>query len=163
MKTIGTRIAMLRKQQNMTQENLAQVMGVSAQAVSKWENDVSCPDISMLVQLADVLHSTTDYILSGKTDEVCCVPEEQRKDPSKLTLRIRVISSDGDKIRVNLPVPLLQVLADAGMDIASEVSNIPALKKIDMKQIMLLIENGIIGKLVEIESGDGDTIEVVVE
>lgn len=154
---------MLRKQQNMTQENLAQMMGVSAQAVSKWENDVSCPDISMLVQLADVLHSTTDYILSGKTDEVCCVPEEQRKDPSKLTLRIRVLSSDGDKIRVNLPVPLLRVLVDAGMDIASEVSNIPALKKIDMKQIMLLIENGIIGKLVEIESGDGDTIEVVVE
>lgn len=163
MKTIGSRIAMLRKKQNMTQENLAQVMGVTAQAVSKWENDVSCPDISMLPQLADVLHTTTDYILSGKTDEVRCVPEDQRKDPSELTLRIRALSSDGDKIRVNLPVPLLKVLMDAGMDIASEAANIPALKKLDMKQIVLLIENGTIGKLVEIESGDGDIIEVVVE
>lgn len=163
MKTIGTRIAMLRKEQNMTQENLAQMMGVSAQAVSKWENDVSCPDISMLPQLAEILHTTTDYILSGKTDEVRCVSDDQRKDPSELTLRIRVLSSDGDKIRVNLPVPLLKALMDTGMDIASEVSNMPVLKKIDMKQIMLLIENGTIGKLVEIESADGDTIEVVVE
>ncbi len=41
MKTIGTRIAMRRKEQNMTQENLAQMMDVSAQEVSKWENEFS--------------------------------------------------------------------------------------------------------------------------
>lgn len=163
MKTIGSRIAMLRKNQHMTQENLAQLMGVSAQAVSKWENDVSCPDISMLTQLADVLHTTTDYILSGKTDEVRCVPEDQRKDPSELTLRIKALSSDGDKVCVNLPVPLLRAFMDAGVDIASEASGISALKNIDMKQIMLLIENGTVGKLVEIESGEGDIVEVVVE
>lgn len=117
----------------------------------------------MLPQLAQTLHTTTDYILSGKTDEVRCVPEDQRKDPSELTLRIKALSSDGDKVRVNLPVPLLRAFMDARVDIASEASGISALKDIDMKQIMLLIENGTVGKLVEIESGDGDIVEVVVE
>jgi hypothetical protein len=43
------------------------------------------------------------------------------------------------------------------------MSGMEALKKLDMKQIMLLIENGTVGKLVEMESADGDTVEIVVE
>lgn len=160
MKTIGSRIAMLRKEQNLTQEDLAQAMGVSAQAVSKWENDVSCPDISLLAQLATTLHTTTDYILSGKADEVRCVPPEQRKDSSELTLRIKVLSADGDKVRINLP---LGAMMDTGLDIASETTGIASLKNIDMRQIMLLVENGTIGKLMEVESSEGDIVEVVVE
>lgn len=163
MKTIGSRIAMLRKERGMTQEDLAQAMGVTAQAVSKWENDVSCPDISILSQLATTLQTSTDYILSGKADDVRCVPMEQRKDFSELTLRIKVLSADGDKVRVNLPVPLLRAMMDAGLDIASQSAGMASLKNIDMKQIMLLIENGIVGKLLEVESSEGDMVEVVVE
>ena len=163
MSTIGKRIAQLRKEQGMTQEELAQMMDVSSQAVSKWENDVSCPDISLLPKLANTLHTTTDYILSGKKDEVRCVPEEQRKDPSDLTLRIRLLSADGNKIQVNLPVPLIRAFMDAGMDIASEMSGMESLKKLDMNQVLLLIENGTVGKLVEMESADGDLVEIVVE
>ena len=163
MNTIGRRIAQLRKECGMTQEELALKLEVSSQAVSKWENDVSCPDISLLLKLADTLHTTTDYILSGKKDEVRCVPEDQRKDPADLTMRIRVQSSDGDKIRVNLPIPLLRAMMNAGMDIAAEASGMDSLKKIDMNQVMLLIENGTIGKLVEMESADGDIVEIVVE
>lgn len=163
MNTIGRRIAQLRKEQGLTQEELAQMLDVSSQAVSKWENDVSCPDISLLPQLAATLQTTTDYILSGKTDEVRCVPVDQRKDPNDLTLRVKVLSSGGDKIRVNLPVPLLRAMMDAGIDIAADATGMDSLKKIDMNQIMLLIENGTIGKLVEMESGDGDIVEIVVE
>lgn len=64
--TIGKRIMTLRKQKSMTQEQLAERVGVSAQAVSKWENDVSCPDISLIPQLADVLGVTTDELLGVK-------------------------------------------------------------------------------------------------
>ena len=163
MNTIGRRIAQLRKEQGLTQEELAQMLNVSSQAVSKWENDLSCPDISLLTQLADTLHTTTDYILSGKADEVRCVPPDKRKDPNDLTLRIRVLSADGNKVRVNLPVPLLRAFMDAGMDIAADMSGMESLKKIDMNQVMLLIENGTIGKLVEIESSNGDIVEIVVE
>ena len=113
--------------------------------------------------MANTLHTTTDYILSGKKDEVRCVPEEQRKDPSDLTLRIRLLSADGNKIQVNLPVPLIRAFMDAGMDIASEMSGMESLKKLDMNQVLLLIENGTVGKLVEMESADGDLVEIVVE
>lgn len=163
MNTIGRRIAQLRKEQGMTQEELAQKLDVSSQAVSKWENDVSCPDISLLTQLADVLHTTTDYLLSGKKDEVRCIPVDKRKDCNDLTLRVKILSAKGDKIQVNLPVPLLRAFLDAGMDIAAEMSGMESLKKLDMKQILLLIENGTVGKLVEMESADGDTVEIVVE
>ena len=163
MNTIGRRITQLRKEQGMTQEELAQKLDVSSQAVSKWENDVSCPDISILPQLADILHTTTDYLLSGKKDEVRCIPADKRKDFNDLTLRVKILSTKGDKIQVNLPVPLLRAFLDAGMDIAAQMSGMEALKKLDMKQIMLLIENGTVGKLVEMESADGDTVEIVVE
>ena len=53
--TMGKRISELRKNKGMTQEQLAQQVGVTAQAVSKWENDLSCPDISILPQLAEAL------------------------------------------------------------------------------------------------------------
>lgn len=163
MNTIGRRITQLRKEQGMTQEELAQKLDVTSQAVSKWENDVSCPDISILPQLADILHTTTDYLLSGKKDEVRCIPADKRKDFNDLTLRVKILSTKGDKIQVNLPVPLLRAFLDAGMDIAAEMSGMEALKKLNMKQIMLLIENGTVGKLVEMESADGDTVEIVVE
>ena len=163
MNTIGRRIAQLRKEQGMTQEEMAQKLDVSSQAVSKWENDVSSPDISLLPKLADTLHTTTDYILSGKKDEVRCIPADKRKDFNDLTLRVKILSTEGDKIQVNLPAPLLRAFLDAGMDIAAEMSGMEALKKLDMKQIMLLIENGTVGKLVEMESADGDTVEIVVE
>ena len=45
MKTIGEKINTLRKQRNMTQDELAEKMGVSSQAVSKWEKDLSIPDM----------------------------------------------------------------------------------------------------------------------
>lgn len=163
MNTIGRRITQLRKEQGMTQEELAQKLDVTSQAVSKWENDVSCPDILILPQLADILHTTTDYLLSGKKDEVRCIPADKRKDFNDLTLRVKILSTKGDKIQVNLPVPLLRAFLDAGMDIGAEMSGMEALKKLDMKQIMLLIENGTVGKLVETESADGDTVEMVVE
>ncbi|MDO4564349.1 MAG: helix-turn-helix domain-containing protein [Clostridia bacterium] len=61
--SMGKRIAMLRKEKGWTQEQLAEKLGVSAQAVSKWENDVSCPDITLLPLLASTLGVTTDELL----------------------------------------------------------------------------------------------------
>ena len=67
--TMGKRIMQLRKEKGYTQEQLAEMMGVSAQAVSKWENDVSCPDISILPMLAEKLGVTTDELLGVKPIE----------------------------------------------------------------------------------------------
>ena len=163
MNTIGSRIAQKRKALGLTQETLAAQLGISSQAVSKWENDISAPDITLLPTLSKALNCTTDELLTGKTDEVRLVPPAQRKDPNELMLRIKVLSSQGDKVRVNLPFALLKALSGTGMDIASQVSGMEALKGIDMEQILTLVENGTVGKLVEVESAQGDTVEIVVE
>ena len=61
--TLGKRIAAHRKALGLTQDKLAELLGVTAQAVSKWENDQSCPDISMLPKLAEIFDITTDALL----------------------------------------------------------------------------------------------------
>lgn len=161
--TIGNRIAKFRKAKGMTQEDLANQLGVSSQAVSKWENDASCPDISLLPQLCKVLGVTTDELLTGKNDEVKLVPAEQRKPLEQLTMRIRVDSSEGDKVRVNLPMSLVKVGLEIGMDMSGSVSGMENLKNVDLGKVLELVEHGLIGKLVEVESAEGDTVEIVVE
>lgn len=164
MNTLGARIVKYRKEKGMTQEILAEKLGVSSQAVSKWENDVSCPDISLLPQLSRVLGVTTDELLTGNSSGVKVVPEAQRKSLDELVMRIRVNSADGDKVKVNLPMSLLKVCMEVGVDIAPNfVDGVDALRNLDLAKIMDLVERGVIGKLVEVESAEGDIVEVVVE
>ncbi len=61
--TIGERITILRRQQGLTQVQLAGQLGVSPQAVSKWESGQSCPDIMMLVPLSKIFGVSTDQLL----------------------------------------------------------------------------------------------------
>lgn len=160
--TIGGRISKYRKAKAMTQEELAGKLGVSAQAVSKWENDASCPDISLLPQLCRVLGITSDELLTGKTSEVKLVPPGERRTLDELTLRIYVHSADGDLVKVNIPMSLVKVCMELGVEV-NAAGNRDVMKSIEFDKIMELVERGAIGKLVEVESADGDTVEVVVE
>ena len=63
--TLGRRIARLRLAKTATQERLAKELNVSPQAVSKWENDINYPDISLLPDLACFLDVSVDELLSG--------------------------------------------------------------------------------------------------
>ncbi|MBR4858138.1 MAG: helix-turn-helix transcriptional regulator [Clostridia bacterium] len=66
---IGSKIKFMRKKNGLTQEQLAEKIGVSFQAVSKWENDIALPDITMLPILADFFGVSTDEILSYNSAE----------------------------------------------------------------------------------------------
>ena len=85
MDTLGKRIAYHRKTLGLTQEQLAEKLGVTPQAVSKWENDQSCPDIGILPQLAEIFGVTTDALLGreepAKVAEV--VTEEEKENKNK--------------------------------------------------------------------------------
>ena len=162
--TLGKRIAALRKQKDLRQDDIAQLLDVSPQAVSKWENDQTCPDIGLLPKLAQILGVTTDELLSGKQElqEVRLLPPEERKDIKDMLLRIIVDSADRDKVRVNLPLALVQVALDMGTEMP-QISGKEALKNIDLNQIMELVRQGAIGNLIEVESADGDTVRIFVE
>ena len=66
--TLGKRISANRKRLGLTQDRLAELLGVTAQAVSKWENDQSCPDIATVPRLAEIFGITTDELLGKKTE-----------------------------------------------------------------------------------------------
>ena len=166
MDTLGKRIAALRREKELKQDELAELLNVSPQAVSKWENDLSCPDISLLPELARILGVTVDELLSGKPAEiqpaVQLLPEGSRKDIKDMMLRIVVDSADGDKVRVNLPMGLVQVAMETGMEMP-QISGSDALKSIDLRKIMEMVSQGAVGNLIEVDSADGDTVRIFVE
>ena len=159
----GSNIAKWRREKASTQDQLAERLSVSAQAVSKWENGVSLPDITLLPQLATIFEVTLDQLFSREAEpETQYVKPENRKDPDKMLLKIVVDSSDGDKVRVNVPLALMKLLE--GTDGAGGINiNGINLGALEWEKVIKLIDEGVLGKLVEVESADGDHVEIFVE
>ena len=63
---IGSVLKKLRQQKQMTQEELAELLKVSVQTVSRWENGINYPDLVILPEIAGIFHVTTDYLLGVK-------------------------------------------------------------------------------------------------
>lgn len=162
--TLGERISELRKEKGFKQEELAEALGVTAQAVSKWENDISCPDIMLLPKLAELLGVTVDELLSGKKETgTDYVPEGKRKSPDELMIRLSATSNDGSRVKINLPVPLIKAFMKSGVPMTSIVGDSAGNMQIDWDRVLSFAENGVVGKLLEAEDGDGDRVEITVE
>ena len=161
MKTIGQNIARLRKEKSITQEKLAEICMVSPHAVSKWETDNSCPDVTLLKVIARTLGVSVDELLDDGEGPVTTLSEMGERK-GKL-LKIRVLDGT-DKVNVNVPVALIEVLL-TNKSISEHISigKSKAFNAVDFQQIMDLISLGVIGKLVEVETSDGERIEVWVE
>lgn len=67
-KSLGKIIAELRKENNMTQMDLAEKMCVTDKAVSKWERDISCPDIKTINKLAEIFNADINILLNTKVN-----------------------------------------------------------------------------------------------
>jgi len=162
--TLGEKLAEKRRMKNMTQDDVAEKLGVTPQAVSKWENDASCPDISLLPVIASLYETTIDDLFSKQsTPAVSYVPPEKRKNFNDMVFRI-LIQDGGDKVKVNLPMPLVKFALETGirmggMDISCGSAD---LSKIDFAALITMVENGVIGRLVEIESEDGASVIIEV-
>ena len=63
LRTVGSTIRQLRKNKNLTQEELAEAINVTPQAISKWENNIGLPDISQIIPLATFFGVSADVIL----------------------------------------------------------------------------------------------------
>ena len=161
---IGAKIAELRREHNMKQDELAEMLGVTPQAVSKWENGASMPDISLLPKIAQIFGVTIDDLFGVNNTpkpDVQMLPAEKRKSFDEMILRIRV-QDGGDKVNVNLPLPLVKLALEIGMTMPNVNTGNVDLSKVDFNHIIKLVENGVIGKLVEVEGSDGETVVIEV-
>ncbi len=170
--TLGRRIARLRLEYGMTQERLAMKMGVTAQAVSKWENDLSAPDIMLLPELARTLGVTVDELLEGhKSQEITPVepalepaPEPSRTDGSKpKKLHIQVDSSDGDVVNINVPLGMASAVLGASSKLPGVVNLNLNDADVDMTLVAEAIKHGEKGTLIEVDGGDGDHVVISLE
>lgn len=159
MKTIGTNIALYRKEKGITQEQLAEICNVSPQAVSKWENDVSCPDITLLKPLARTFNISVDELLDD--GETPVIRLSDNKDVKEKILKIRAVDNT-DTVSLNLPIALIRELLQKDELKNRSFLNIKA-SKIDFDQILDLIALGVVGKLLECQSENGDFVEIWVE
>ena len=141
MNSLGERITHYRKKIGLTQEGLAEKCSVSAQAVSKWENDITAPDITLIAPLAELFKITCDELL-----------------------RMKINSCKGDVVNINIPLSVADVVIKSGIIRDREGEKIgDALKNIDLEQVVQLVKLGAVGKLMDIKSAAGDTVEVWVE
>lgn len=158
--SLGKKISELRKEKGITQEELADKLGVSPQAVSKWENDLSCPDIMSLPDIAEIFGITIDELFGKTKQKLTLQPSDQRKNPDDIILYVNIQSKKGDRMRFQLPIPLVKAIISIGI---LDTSGDNMMKHIDFNQLLGLVEKGFIGKLVEIETAKGDIIEVIAE
>jgi len=99
--SVGERIVELRKQKKVSQAQLADALGVSRQAVSKWENDLSVPDMSNMIRLADLLCTDTEYLATG-------VHSKLKVSPSVVHV-VQKIDNIVEKV-VERPVPVEKIV-----------------------------------------------------
>lgn len=98
--TIGEKISRLRKETNYTQEQLADILGVSRQAISKWESNITYPETDKLIRLSKLFNCSLDYLL--KESE-----ESNRENPSQeesLSFRKRLRERKSEKTIWGMPM-----------------------------------------------------------
>lgn len=160
--TLGSRIAEARKQKGYTQEEFSDMLGVSPQAVSKWENDLSCPDIMLLPKIAQIFEITTDELLTGIAPKKEEAQNEEPKikpnvDISKLKLRIQVLHPARKPVNVTLPVMLVKRIAKIGNGISGIVGT-AALTSDQLEQIFNLVDEGVTGEILNVVAEDDTNV-----
>lgn len=110
--TFGTMIAALRKEQGMTQLDLAEKMGVTDKAVSKWERDLSFPDVNSLPKLAEIFHVSVDELMQVKT-----ATKENGEEKHK-TAEIVDLVLKGVALAMGVAVVVLSILNEMESDSA---------------------------------------------
>lgn len=212
--TFGQRFARLRKAKGLTQEAVASKLNISGQAVSKWENDLSAPDISILPDLADILGISVDALLGREKDDVVKIatpqtvpsvtpvassskaeeaqtPEEDPKGSAKdssgeakeseeeakpkvdkpavdlkdLTFHVKVLSHEGDIVKMNLPLSIVEAMATHEKDGSLRIEGngaMGSLNNIDLRQVIDLAKQGVLGNIVNVMSSDGDIVKVYI-
>ena len=126
---IGNFITKCRKEKKLTQEQLAEKMNVSVNAVSKWERGLNMPDISNMPELCNILEITINELLEGRR----LSQNEQKKLSDKNTLSILITKNQLENMQI-----LTEILIFAGIIITMTLTSLLAVTTMQ-KIIMILI------------------------
>jgi len=145
--SIGKNITMFRKAKGLTQAELGELLGVSNQAVSKWESEMTMPDIMLLPEIAKVLGVTLDD-LYGEHKEYEII--DKVNSDTVTDKRILLFSVKKENTNIKLRIPVQAVHSIFSNDIFKKA--IPDEDQID--ELFKMIESGAKGTLVDVENNN---------
>lgn len=109
--TLGMMISSLRKEKGMTQLQLAEIMGVTDKAVSKWERDLSAPDVNSIPKLAETFGVTVDELMQVKTETKENISHNKRDEIIDVALK-------GIGVAMGVAVTVLAILDELPVNTA---------------------------------------------
>ncbi len=158
IETLGSRISFLRKNKGYTQDEFSSLLDVTPQAVSKWENDLSCPDIMLLPKIAELLDTTVDELLTG-TKANYSKPDINISD---LKLHIQVAQLNRKPININVPLTFVKRMAKIGNNISGIIGT-QALNNKQFEQILQLVDEGVTGEVLNLVDENGQTVIIEIK
>lgn len=158
LSTLGERLASARKNKGLTQDELANHLDVTPQAISKWENNLSCPDILLLPKISEILGVGIEELLTGSEKKEAAV-KIPLTDNSKLRLKINISPVNKKPTKITVPVALVKRIARIGNGISGIVGG-DTISSSQMEEILSLAEEGATGEILNIEADDGTIIKI---
>mgnify|MGYP004577724771 CR=1 FL=1 len=158
---IGNNISLLRKSRNLTQEELAAALGVSAQAVSKWENNSSCPDVSLLTVIADYFGVTVDALLRSGAEEITRADPPSTDDNvaavrgGKRNVSIKVTQPNGKETNVKVPFGVVKMGLGVG--------NVFGLQRDVADKIGALLDDPAAADILSVDGENGEHVTISIE
>ena len=135
-------------------------MGVSAQAVSKWENNSSCPDVALLTDIADYFGVTVDALLRAQGDKITSAQPQvttssQTQNNFSKNVSIKIVQQNGKTNNIKIPFKFAKI----GLNIG----NIFGLDKEIADKVGALINGESIGEIVDIFTENGEHITITLD
>lgn len=158
LNTLGERLASARKNKGLTQDELANHLDVTPQAISKWENNLSCPDILLLPKISELLGIGIEELLTGSGKKEAAV-KTPVTDNSKLKLKINISPINKKPTKITVPVALVKRIARIGNGISGIIGG-DTISSSQMEEILSLAEEGATGEILNIEADDGTVIKI---
>ena len=145
---IGEHIAYYRKKAGMTQEQLSEKMGVTAQAVSKWENGLTCPDLDSVARLSEILGVSVEQLIHGDSAlpsvKVVETPQVGRR---VLCIQVQTKTPQPFNVTVRFPVELILKAYEMGC-----LESLVGDEACFVEQAIEMIRQGTVGSLVDVET-----------
>lgn len=161
---LGNNISEKRKAKGMTQEELAANLGVSPQAVSKWENNLSCPDISLLPAIAKIFGMSVDELLGAASATENVGEEKTFSEPEtaydesvftgkKATTLLITTDKNGKVSNVRIPLTVMRF----GLNLGSAFGGITGAQA---NTIENAVKTGLSGEILSVDGENGEKVTI---